>query len=41
MAYHFIALEGVGDRRIAWHYASEGKLDKETLRRGLWRKLKV
>lgn len=32
MAFHFIALESVGDRRIAWHYASEGKLDKETLR---------
>lgn len=32
MAFHFIALESVGGRRIAWHYASEGKLDKETLR---------
>ncbi|MEV2911658.1 hypothetical protein ABNF65_24375 [Paenibacillus larvae] len=32
MAFHFIALEGGGDRRIAWHYASEGKLDKEMLR---------
>ncbi|ARF67610.1 hypothetical protein B7C51_06870 [Paenibacillus larvae subsp. pulvifaciens] len=32
MAFHFIALSSVGDRRIAWHYASEGKLDKETLR---------
>ncbi|MEV2320431.1 hypothetical protein ABNC55_20890 [Paenibacillus larvae] len=32
MVFHFIALEGVGDRRIAWHYASEGKLDKETLK---------
>ncbi|QHZ52320.1 hypothetical protein [Paenibacillus larvae] len=31
MAFHFIALESVGGRRIAWHYASEGKLDKETL----------
>ncbi|MEV2910546.1 hypothetical protein ABNF65_18485, partial [Paenibacillus larvae] len=27
-----IALSSVGGRRIAWHYASEGKLDKETLR---------
>ncbi|MEV2287438.1 hypothetical protein ABND12_18115 [Paenibacillus larvae] len=32
MAFHFIALESVGGRRIAWHYASEGKLDKEPLR---------
>ncbi|AQT83249.1 putative phage-associated protein [Paenibacillus larvae subsp. larvae] len=32
MAFHFIALESVGGRRIAWHYASEEKLDKETLR---------
>jgi hypothetical protein len=32
MAFHFIALGSVGGRRIAWHYASEEKLDKETLR---------
>ncbi|MEV2911476.1 hypothetical protein ABNF65_23435, partial [Paenibacillus larvae] len=32
MAFHFIALSSVGGRRIAWHYASEGKLDKEPLR---------
>ncbi|QHZ54033.1 hypothetical protein [Paenibacillus larvae] len=32
MAFHFIALGSVGSRRIAWHYASEGKLDKGMLR---------
>lgn len=32
MAFHFIALGSVGGRRIARHYASEGKLDKEPLR---------
>ncbi|ARF70705.1 hypothetical protein B7C51_24845 (plasmid) [Paenibacillus larvae subsp. pulvifaciens] len=32
MAFHFIALGSVGSRRIAWHYASDGKLDKEMLR---------
>ncbi|QBX06381.1 hypothetical protein API480_34 [Paenibacillus phage vB_PlaP_API480] len=31
MAFHFIALGSVGSRRIAWHYASEEKLDKEPL----------
>ncbi|ARF67049.1 hypothetical protein B7C51_20360 [Paenibacillus larvae subsp. pulvifaciens] len=32
MAFHFIALGSAGGRRIAWHYASYGKLDKKTLR---------